>query len=248
MSPITEIPSKPGIGLIAKVLNLFKPFQALPTSLLALALCSQPISANAKQSSSVMSQLNPQKIADLLKQQGFPQDKIPTMTAIAMAESGGRTQAFNPEGLDKSYGLFQVNMHGGLGPARMKQFGLQKESQLFDPATNAKAAKQILGSQGLGAWSVYKSGKYKEFLPQAQQAAQTAQATPQQQPQEVAAAPGGRTFILFGGMQPQVDPKENLDRFILKTIFDSNTPKIDTGFNSLALLSSAFGLNQTPQY
>jgi len=73
-------------------------------------------------------------------------------------------------------------------------------------------------------------------------------ATPQQQPQAVAAAPGGRTFILFGGMQPQVDPKENLDRFILKTIFDSNTPKIDTGFNSLALLSSAFGLNQTPQY
>jgi hypothetical protein len=198
-----------------------------------------------------MSQLNPQQIADLLKQQGFPQDKIPTMTAIAMAESGGRTQAFNPEGLDKSYGLFQVNMHGGLGPARMKQFGLQKESQLFDPETNVKAAKQILGSQGLGAWSVYKSGKYKEFLPQAQQAAQAAQATPQQpqkQPQDVAAAPAGRTFILFGGMQPQVDPKENLDRFILKTILEPGTPKIDTGLNSLALLTKAFGLDQAPQY
>lgn len=195
-----------------------------------------------------MSQLNPQQIADLLKQQGFPQDKIPTMTAIAMAESGGRTQAFNPEGLDKSYGLFQVNMHGGLGPARMKQFGLQKESQLFDPATNAKAAKQILGSQGLGAWSVYKSGKYKEFLPQAQQAAQAAPQQQQQQSQDVATAPGGRTFILFGGMQPQVDPKENLDRFILKTILNPETPKIDAGLNSLALLSSAFGLNQTPQY
>ena len=195
-----------------------------------------------------MSQLNPQQIADLLKQQGFPQDKIPTMTAIAMAESGGRTQAFNPEGLDKSYGLFQVNMHGGLGPARMKQFGLQKESQLFDPATNAKAAKQILGSQGLGAWSVYKSGKYKEFLPQAQQAAQAAPQQQQQQSQDVATAPGGRTFILFGGMQPQVDPKENLDRFILKSILNPETPKIDAGLNSLALLSSAFGLNQTPQY
>jgi hypothetical protein len=129
----------------------------------------------------------------------------------------------------------------------MKEFGLQKESQLFDPETNAKAAKQILGSQGLGAWSVYKSGKYKDFLPQAQQAAQAVQQQTQPTPQETAAR-GGRTFILFGGMQPQVDPKENLDRFILKTIFDSNTPKIDTGFNSLALLSSAFGLNQTPQY
>ncbi len=71
---------------------------------------------------------------------------------------------------------------------------------------------------------------------------------PQQQPQQAATAPGGRTFIIFGGMPPQIDPKENLDRFILKTIFDSNTPKIDTGFNSLALLSSAFGLNQMPQY
>jgi len=195
-----------------------------------------------------MSQLNPQQIATLLRQQGLPEDKISTMTAIAMAESGGRAKAFNPTGLDKSYGLFQVNMYGGLGPARMKQFGLQREEQLFDPETNVKAAKQILGSQGLGAWSVYKSGKYKEFLPQAQKAAQAAQAAPQQpqqQPQEVAAAPGGRTFILFGGMQPQVDPKENLDRFILKTIFDSNTPKIDTGFNSLALLSEVFGLNKT---
>lgn len=171
------------------------------------------------------------------------------MTAIAMAESGGRTQAFNPEGLDKSYGLFQVNMHGNLGPARMKQFGLQKESQLFDPATNVKAAKQILGSQGLGAWSVYKSGKYKEFLPQAQQAAQaTPQQQQQQQPQDVAAAPGGRTFILFGGMQPQVDTKENLDRFIFKTFLNPDTPKIDTSLNSLALLTKAFGLDQTPQY
>jgi hypothetical protein len=49
-------------------------------------------------------------------------------------------------------------------------------------------------------------------------------------------------------MEPQVDPKENLDRFILKTILNPETPKIDTGFNSLALLSSALGLNQTPQY
>lgn len=201
-----------------------------------------------------MSQLNPQQIASLLQQQGFPQDKIPTMTAIAMAESGGRAKAFNPTGLDKSYGLFQVNMYGGLGPARMKEFGLQKEEQLFDPETNVKAAKQILGSQGLGAWSVYKSGKYKDFLPQAQQAAQTAQATqtvqaaPQQPTQNTAAAPGGRTFILFGGMPPQIDTKENLDRFILKNILNPETPKISPGLESIASLTKAFGLDQAPQY
>ena len=120
-----------------------------------------------------MSQLSAQQIASLLQQQGVAKEKIPTMTAIALAESSGRPQAYNPTGLDKSYGLFQVNMYGGLGPARMKQFGLQSEKELFDPQTNVRAAKQILNRQGLGAWSVYKSGKYKEFLPQAQQATAT---------------------------------------------------------------------------
>ena len=194
-----------------------------------------------------MSQLNPQQIATLLRQQGIPQDKIPTMTAIAMAESGGRAQAFNPRGLDKSYGLFQVNMHGNLGPARMKEFGLQKESQLFDPETNVKAAKQILGSQGLGAGCVYKSGKYKDFLPQAQQAAQAVQQQTQPTPQETAAR-GGRTFILFGDMLPQVDPKKNLDEFILRNIAGggANQQKLTTGINPTELLTAAFF--QTPNY
>lgn len=196
-----------------------------------------------------MSQLSPQQIATLLKQQGVAPEKIPTMTAIAMAESGGRAQAFNPQGLDKSYGLWQVNMHGGLGPARMKQFGLQKEEQLFDPQINVKAAKQILESQGLGAWSVYKSGKYKEFLPQAQQAAQaaqSAQALPQQQPPQTAASSGGRTFILFGDMAPQFDPKEQLNDFILRNIADTRASKVTSSIDPTALLTAAFF--QTPNY
>jgi hypothetical protein len=61
-------------------------------------------------------------------------------------------------------------MYGGLGPARMKEFGLKTEKDLFTPETNVRAAKQILGSQGLGAWSVYKGGQYKKFLPEAQKA------------------------------------------------------------------------------
>lgn len=192
-----------------------------------------------------MSQLNPQQIATLLRQQGLPEDKIPTMTAIAMAESGGRAKAFNPTGLDKSYGLFQVNMYGGLGPARMKQFGLQKEEQLFDPETNVKAAKQILGSQGLGAWSVYKSGKYKEFLPQAQQAAQAVQQQVQPTPQSTAAR-GGRTFIIFGDMQPQIDPKKNLDDFILRNLAGTGSTKLTSAINPTELLTAAFF--QTPNY
>jgi len=188
-----------------------------------------------------MSQLSPQQIASLLQQQGVSKEKIPTMTAIAMAESSGRPQAFNPQGLDKSYGLFQVNMYGGLGPARMKQFGLKSEKELFDPTTNVKAAKQILGSQGLGAWSVYKSGKYKEFLPQAQQAVQgLGQPQAEQKPQQISAAPGGNTYIIYGDEQPEGSALDFLRRYTGK-----DQPKFE-GINSLALLKEAF--SQRPNY
>ena len=130
-----------------------------------------------------MTQLRPGQLVSLLQQQGVAKDKIPTMAAIALAESSGESTAFNPKGLDLSYGPWQINMYGGLGPARMKQFGLTNQRELFDPTINAKAAKQILDSQGLGAWTTYTSGKYKEFLPQVQQAMQGVQ-TDNQQPTE----------------------------------------------------------------
>lgn len=200
-----------------------------------------------------MASLNAQQIASLLQQQGISKEKIPTMTAIALAESGGRPQAFNPTGLDKSYGLFQVNMYGGLGPARMKEFGLKSEKELFDPQTNVRAAKRILGSQGLGAWSVYKSGKYKEFLPQAQQALQglpsQAEKQPQQQQAIAAQTPGGITYNVYidESDQPvQRDPMDFLQKMIQKpaglrygpseiatalTSAVTNTPNYDFGLN-----------------
>lgn len=118
-----------------------------------------------------MAQLSPAEIAAHLRAAGVPEDKLPVMTAIGLAESGGRATAHNPNAStgDNSYGIFQVNMLGDMGPERRKQFGISRNEDLFDPAINARAASQILGSQGLGAWSVYKSGDYKRFLDQAQQ-------------------------------------------------------------------------------
>ncbi len=202
-----------------------------------------------------MSQLKAQEIASLLQQQGFDKEKIPTMTAIALAESGGRPKAFNPRGLDKSYGLFQVNMYGGLGPARMKQFGLKSEQELFDPATNVRAAKGILGSQGLGAWSVYKSGKYKEFLPQAQQAVQQLGQGTEKKPEQVAAAPKGNTYIIYGE-DPGLDfLRGYTDKFKtpefggipnLASLVRSAPQKIDTGIDPVLLLTKA--MSQSPNY
>jgi hypothetical protein len=94
------------------------------------------------------------------------------MAAIAMAESGGRSNAHNNNAAtgDNSYGLWQVNMLGRMGPERRRSFGIGSNEALFDPAVNASAARKVFESQGFGAWSVFKSGAYKQFLPQAMRA------------------------------------------------------------------------------
>lgn len=244
MFPITEILNKRGTDLIGKVLSSSKPYLVQLTLLLALVLCSKPASVDAKERSKTMSTLNAQQIAALLQKQGVAKEKIPTMTAIALAESSGRLQAFNPNSQtgDRSYGLFQVNMHGGLGPARMKQFGLKDEKDLFNPETNVKAAKQILDSQGLGAWSVYKGGQYKQFLPEAQKATSslgTAPVTPTQAPQQAAQQqlPGGNTYNFH--LSGDDEASKNFLTSYLPKLRDqrSNTEMM---FDPLSLLTAAF--------
>jgi hypothetical protein len=109
-------------------------------------------------------QLTMEQLVGLAKGAGFSDDDAVIMAAIAKGESGGNSNAKNFKPPDKSYGLWQINMIDTLGPARMKQFGLQREDQLFDPVTNAKAAYAIRKSQGLGAWTIYKNGVYKNHL------------------------------------------------------------------------------------
>ena len=200
-----------------------------------------------------MSSLNAQQIATLLQQQGVAKEKIPTMAAIALAESSGRLQAFNPNAQtgDRSYGLFQVNMYGGLGPARMKQFGLKNEKDLFNPETNVRAAKQILESQGLGAWSVYKGGQYKKFLPEAQKAAASlglpqAQAPTQTQAVPTQSQPGGDTYVILAP-EKKSDPGSDFLANYYSTKFNA-TPTITTDGNQIKALMEAAGLNRTPNY
>lgn len=107
------------------------------------------------------------QLAGYLRQAGFSEEMIPTMIGISTAESSLDTKAFNPNVNtgDQSYGLFQINMLGGMGPERRELFGIKSNEELFDPLKNAKAAKAIYDQQGLGAWSVYKSGKYSQYVP-----------------------------------------------------------------------------------
>ena len=97
------------------------------------------------------------QIAESLLKAGFSPQDLPTMIEIARRESGFNRLALNPDTStgDLSYGTFQINMLGDMGPERRKQFGIEKNEQLYDLDTNAKAAKIIKDQQGFGAWSVY---------------------------------------------------------------------------------------------
>ncbi len=110
--------------------------------------------------------LNAAQIAGYAKAAGFVGGDIVLATAIAMSESGGDPNSHNTNTAtgDDSYGLWQVNMLGNLGPARRIVFGIAKNEELFNPLVNAKAARHIRSTQGWGAWSDYKNGKYKNHL------------------------------------------------------------------------------------
>lgn len=108
----------------------------------------------------------PSNLVSLAQQAGFTAEQARIMAAVAMAESSGNPRAHNPNAStgDNSYGLWQINMLGGMGPERRRLFGISSNEQLFDPAVNARAAKAIFDQQGFNAWSVYKSGAYRRYL------------------------------------------------------------------------------------
>ncbi len=112
-----------------------------------------------------MAKLSPEQIAEFAHAAGFRGQDLTVAVAVAMAESGGDPHAHNSVPPDDSYGLWQVNMLGSLGPARREQFGLDANRELFDPAENARAAWSISGhGDSFRPWSTYTNGAYKKYL------------------------------------------------------------------------------------
>lgn len=115
--------------------------------------------------------LSARQILDVAMAAGFQGSDAVTATAIALWESGGgETMAHNPKPPDDSYGLWQINMIGSLGPARRAQFGLSTNQDLYDPATNARVAYAIYRARGgkfAPDWTSYTSGAYQRKLPSA---------------------------------------------------------------------------------
>lgn len=88
------------------------------------------------------------QLEDLWIGAGGSRALAPVMAAIAMAESGGDSEARNPSGAS---GLWQI-------------LGNPFPGNPFDPQVNARMAAAKFHEQGLGAWVTYTSGAYKKFL------------------------------------------------------------------------------------
>jgi hypothetical protein len=133
--------------------------------------------ANAAQTSQTGTQMtagmDPQ-LMQTLQNAGFRGESLNTAYGIVKAESGGRANAYNPTGMDDSYGLFQINMENndprnpGMGTKRNQAYlkkyasiGYTGPESLKDPYINARIAYDISkGGTNFRPWTTYTSGKY----------------------------------------------------------------------------------------
>ncbi len=145
-----------------------------------------------------MAKLTPAQIKGHAAAAGFTGSDLNIAVAVALAESGGNPSAHNPTPPDDSYGLWQINMLGGMGPERRKKYNLKANTDLYDPATNARVARGIFKGSGWKAWTTYTRGTYKKFMDEASSASGTVSGTDSgSAPTPVAATDGG---IVTGGL------------------------------------------------
>jgi hypothetical protein len=111
--------------------------------------------------------LTDRQLVELLKAVGFEGSGLRMAWAVAKAESNGRPFAFNGNAKtgDSSYGIFQINMIGSLGPDRREKFDLGLNAELFSPVKNAKIVHHMTkGGIDWSSWSSYKKGATHKWL------------------------------------------------------------------------------------
>lgn len=98
-----------------------------------------------------------EQLAQLLSAVGFEGRALKTAWAVVKKESNGRPLAFNGNTRtgDSSYGIFQINMIGGLGVSRRDKYELDSNQDLFDAVTNAEIAYHMSnGGKNWASWKV----------------------------------------------------------------------------------------------
>lgn len=92
------------------------------------------------------------------------------MLAISWRESRWIPGAMADDDDDLSYGLFQINMLGKMGPARRGYFKISKNEELYDPETNVRAARILFGGGNYAPWNIDGNplAKTESIMPKAQ--------------------------------------------------------------------------------
>lgn len=112
---------------------------------------------------------------------GLSGDELIAAVALAGRESSFNPQAFNGNAGtgDKSYGLWQINMLGSLGPYRRRALGISRDEELFQPEVNARAMKMLFDDRSTPFyhWGPYKGeaplhGGAEDWVPAVYQVAQ----------------------------------------------------------------------------
>lgn len=116
-----------------------------------------------------------------LHSRGFRGKALSTAFAVALAESGGRSNATNAT---NDHGLFQINMGGALGKERLAKtwknsmgstFKLNGLKDLYNPTTNSDIAYHMSNKgSNWSSWVAYKNGAFTNFLDDAETTARKA--------------------------------------------------------------------------
>ena len=101
-----------------------------------------------------------EELVKMLRAVGFEGKALKVAWAVVKKESNGRPLAFNGNVKtgDNSYGIFQINMIGGLGVARRDKYELNSNKDLFDPVVNAQIAYHM-SNEGSN-WTSWGVGKF----------------------------------------------------------------------------------------
>lgn len=111
--------------------------------------------------------LTDSQLVELLKAVGFKGKALKTAWSVAKAESNGRPFAFNGNAKtgDSSYGIFQINMVGILGPDRRDKFNLDLNAELFSPVKNAQIVYHMTNEgSNWSSWPSYTKGAINKWL------------------------------------------------------------------------------------
>jgi hypothetical protein len=104
--------------------------------------------------------VHPVNVVKLAYEAGFRGQDLIDIVAIVGRESSYNPYAHNQNRAtrDDSYGLTQINLLGALRDGRLRAFGITDPAQLYDPATNLRAAYILYTQSGntLRPWGGYK--------------------------------------------------------------------------------------------